>query len=99
MTAPTTSSPGLPPSSASARVPILLTVLLWPAVICLVIFSPSFLDDLIGVPAIFVLYALMLVGYALVVEARDLGAHHALVRVRQKHLHLIHPRPPHVSGP
>jgi hypothetical protein len=70
-----THSPAATASSASARVPVLLTLAFWPAAICFPFFSPTVLDDLIGVPAIFLVYVLMLVGYVQLVEAKDRRRH------------------------
>jgi hypothetical protein len=48
-----------------------LTLGFWPAVISLIIFSPSVIFGLMGVVAVFALYFLGLVGYALHVDIRD----------------------------
>lgn len=99
MTPLTTFSPAsTSSSSASLRVPILLTLLFWPTAICLLIFSPSVVDDVVGIAAIFAVYGLMLLGYGLVVEVNDRRHGRPLRRQRLSHVHLPHSRPFHVSG-
>jgi hypothetical protein len=90
MTTSTTLNSTATSSSADVRVPILLTLLFWPAAICWAIFSPSLVDALVGVPSIFVLYGLTLVAYSLLVEVRDGHQLHAPRRVRHSHMRLSH---------
>jgi hypothetical protein len=64
------------------------TLTFWLAVTALLIFSPRPIDDLIGVPAIFLAYAAFLVGCCLLAEARARRAHSVVARRRLGHLRL-----------
>ena len=93
----TTFSPSPPSSSADLRVPLLLTLLFWPAVISLVVFSPSLVVDLIAVPVVFAVYFLTLIGYGLLVDVRDQRTHKAQRRRRHSYSRLSDGLPSHLS--
>ncbi len=98
MTPSTTYSP--PPTTrlATARVPVLLTLAFWPALIFLLIFSPSIIDDLIGFVAIFTVYCLMLIGWGLRNEAGDRRQPSGSRHVRPRQSRRYHGKPTPISG-
>ena len=63
-------NPHSPFSPTLARVAVVSTLAFWLAVVALLIVSPSLVDDLVGVPAICLLYAVAMGGCGLLLDRR-----------------------------